>query len=67
MRIKLAQKKLLIKYLVDLSKIFWAGVLFSNIFLKKYFNLGITIFGIIVAVIFFVVAFIISKNEKEVM
>lgn len=63
MKIKKSQKKLLTRYLVDLSKIFWAGVLFSNIFLKKYFNLGITILGMLVAILLFIAAFIIIKNE----
>jgi len=49
---------------VDLSKIFWAGILFSNIFIRKYFNLLITLIGIILAIILFIIAFMITKSES---
>ncbi len=54
---------LIAKYLLDITKIMFAGIIFSNVIMKKYFNIY---FIIISGAVFFILIFtaIYLKNKE---
>ncbi len=58
------QRELLIKFFIDMAKILIAGLIFSNIFVKQFFNLFLTVAGFIFAIGLFVVALILGKYRR---
>ncbi len=63
MKINKEQRKKIIKYLLYISKLFLGGIIFSNIFLKKYFNLWVTISIIALSFTLFIIALLLIKEE----
>jgi len=63
MKLKNATIDLIVNYLIDISKILFGGIIFSNIFMEKYFNKILIICGIIVSMILVIVAIILKEKE----
>ncbi len=58
------QREIIIKFFTDLAKIFIAGLIFSNVFIKQKFTLGLTVTGFAAAIGLFIIALILGKSVR---
>jgi len=65
MKLKPDTIDLIAKYLIDLSKIIFAGCLFSKFFMEKYFRLYVLIIGLIASAFFLCLAIYVKNKEAN--
>jgi len=64
MKLKAGTVDLIAKYLLDLTKIIFAGIIFSNVIMKKYSNTYFIVIGATIFLLFFLVAIYLKYRRQ---